>query len=154
MLKPAVPKHTFQISNLNEFKAKALQWASEYSPLACFDNNQYELDPDIYQDDSQIIKVLGHTNRWDGGTTQQKFCSRLVVIGDEATSTGNMSIAWSDDDYKTFTTDRTIDLSDNNNILTRLGSFQRRSYRYKFDANLPGRWQAFEKNVQQGHYAR
>ncbi len=47
MLKPASTEITFQIKDLSTFKAQALEWAAIYSPVACLDNNQYELDGDL-----------------------------------------------------------------------------------------------------------
>lgn len=111
----------------------------------------YNMDCGTYQDDGNIIKVRGTTDLYDAGTSQNKFMGRLEVIGDIPTTPAPLSISWSDDDYTTFTSTRDVDLSDRP-MLTRLGSFQRRAFRYEFDANAPMRLEGLEVELEQGGY--
>lgn len=111
----------------------------------------YKMDCAVYQDDGNTIKVEGTTDLFDGNTNQNKFMTRLEVIGDITSSTSALGISWSDDDYNTFSTVRSVDLS-GRAILTRLGSFQRRAFRYTFDSNLPMRLEALEVDVDLGGY--
>lgn len=115
----------------------------------------YNLKPDIYQDDSNTIKVLGRTSKFDGDTDQNKFCHRITVIGDQATSDGtNLSLSWSDDDYQNFNTARTIDLNDERPQTNRCGKFRRRAFKYTFENNAPMRLHALELSVRLGHYGK
>jgi hypothetical protein len=113
----------------------------------------FDFDPGTYQDDTNTIKVLGQTKRWDNETNLTKFMYRLEVVGDQDTTDGaDLSISYSDDDYANFSTARTVDLNDPRPHLTRLGHFERRAFKYTFENNLPMRLQFFEVNVRNGHY--
>lgn len=118
----------------------------------------YELDPETYQDNSGVTaeNILFEvvTKKWDDKNTQNKFMHRLKPIGDLQTSASALNIAWSDDDYKTFSTNRSVDMSNSENWLTRLGIFKRRAFRLQHTANTALRLEALEVNVEQGHYAR
>lgn len=115
----------------------------------------YNLKPSVYQDDSNTIKVAGFTGKIDGETTQNKYCSRLTVIGDQDGTDGtDLSISWTDDDYQNFNTARTVDLNDERPQLTRCGRFRRRAFKYTFENNRPMRLEAFELSVRLGHYGR
>ncbi|MGB1247828.1 MAG: hypothetical protein ACPG4Z_03015, partial [Chitinophagales bacterium] len=35
---------TFKLSNLDDFKRKALQWANQFTTFCCLDSNQYSKD--------------------------------------------------------------------------------------------------------------
>jgi hypothetical protein len=117
----------------------------------------YELDPEVYVDNtgsSETIKVEINTKRFDSGAMLNKFVHRLYPIADSPTGTADLLVSWSDDDYKTFATNRTIDLTTANNFLTRLGFYRRRSYRLQFQSNNPLRIQALLAEESHGYYAR
>ncbi len=117
----------------------------------------YEFDAATFQDattGTETIKVQILTAKIDNGTMQNKFMSRLQAIGDLNSSTGTISIAWSDDDYQTFTTDRTQDLDNHQSWLTRLGMYKRRAFRIKHEQNLPMRLSHLEVNGETGHYGK
>ncbi len=117
----------------------------------------YNFDPDTYQDQTgsnETIKVQIITKKHDNQTMQNKFMSRLQAIGDLNATTGTISIAWSDDDYQTWSTDRTQDLDNHQSWLTRLGMFKRRAFRIKHEQNLPMRLSHLEVNGVTGHYAK
>ena len=84
----------------------------------------------------------------------QKFMSRLQLIGDLNSSTGTVNVSYSDDDYQNWSTNRTQDLDNHEEWLTRLGVFKRRAFRIQHEQNLPMRLTALEANVEQGHYGR
>jgi hypothetical protein len=110
------------------------------------DNGEvYELDGETYQDDGNDILVEGHTLKWDEGNSHQMTLERITVVGDQdETDATDLDIAWSDDDYATFTADRTVDLNDADPFITRCGRTTRRSFRYKFANNRPMRLLALE----------
>jgi len=117
----------------------------------------YNLDPETYQDQTgsnETIKVEIRTPKWDGGTLMNKFMSRLQALGDLNSSTGTINIAYSDDDYQTWSTNRTQDLDNHQSWLTRLGMFKRRAFRIQHQQNLPMRLSGLEANIEQGHYGR
>ena len=117
----------------------------------------YQFDQETFQDNTtgaETIKVQILTAKVDNGTMQNKFMSRLQAIGDLNTSTGTISIAWSDDDYQTFTADRTQDLDNHQSWLSRLGMYKRRAFRIKHEQNLPMRLSHLEVNGETGHYGK
>lgn len=122
------------------------------------DNGKYyELDPETFQDNTgsaENIEVEILTKKFDMGTLQNKFLWRLGFVGDETASTADLTVQWTDDDYATYSTARTLDLVNSQAWLTRCGMFKRRAFRLQFTANLPLRLEALEGNGDTGHYAR
>ena len=115
----------------------------------------YDLDTETYQDNTgsaQTIKVEIRTRKHDMGTMQNKFMWRLQAIGDLNSSSGTISIEWSDDDYQTWSTARNQDLDNHQSWLTRCGMFKRRAFRIKHQQNLPMRLSHLEANGSTGHY--
>lgn len=104
----------------------------------------YEMRFDLYQDgNGKPINTLIQTSRYDGESAKIKFCAKTEVIGDHQTASNNLTIYWSDDDYKTWTTGRTVDLS-SRAFLYRCGSFRRRAFLLTHTANSRLRLEALE----------
>lgn len=117
----------------------------------------YKLDPETYvdTDESEVIKVEINTRRFDDGVAQNKFVHRLYPVCDYVGSgTANLLVSWSDDDYQTFVSNRTLDLTNSNDFLTRLGMYKRRSYRLQFQSNNPLRIMGLDTDESHGYYAR
>lgn len=111
----------------------------------------YTYSPTVYQDAGNTIKVLGVTRVWDVDSTQNKFVNRLTVKGDKAASDAtDLSISYSDDDYNTFSTARTVDMNDTIPYLTRLGRTKKRAFKYTFEENAPMRLRSFEIDYHEG----
>ena len=107
----------------------------------------YNMDLDIHQDSTNDIKVEMLTNRVDFLSSKPKFLYRLGVIGDIQSSASTVTIDWSDDDYNTYSTSRTVDMSNALPKLSALGRFHRRAFRLKHIANTPLRLEALEMGV-------
>lgn len=90
----------------------------------------YVLNPAnvVYADDGTSIYGTIQTTKLDFGTMKRKFWHRTAVVGDQATSTANLSLYWSDDDYQNNSSGRTLDLSGKNPFAARCGSSRRRSF--------------------------
>jgi hypothetical protein len=101
-----------------------------------------------YQDNGSNFTVTLLTDRMRYGTDFQKFCSRIAVIGD--TTTGNLAVSFSDDDYANFNTARNIDMSSVYKFLTQLGIFRERSWKFTFTANAALRLEGYELDIRQG----
>lgn len=108
----------------------------------------HTISPDIYQDAGTNFTVLLQTARSNFGSPDRKYATELSVIGD--TSTGNLGVSVSDDDYASFGTVRNIDMSAQKKSLTRLGSFYNRAHRFTYTANGPLRLQAYVADVKKG----
>lgn len=105
----------------------------------------------------------GVSNSWQDGSTaytasvqfklpgrgpSKKFMTWAGVLADKATSTSNLSVEFSDDDYATWSTARTIDLSTDDKRITRCGSYRDRAVRLSHSANSDCRLEAFVAKVE------
>lgn len=109
-----------------------LDWAFVNSPIGrcsgrfIFSNRKIYKASTAYLDDGDGIVMTIQTQNTDQGTNRKKFFTSAELICDSQTTSGNISISWSDDDYATFSTARTIDPSTEQKRIHRLGSTQRR----------------------------
>ena len=108
----------------------------------------YTADPLVYSDDYEM-KVMVQTSRFDGETAKVKFMDRLEVIGDFQEEESDLYIYWSDDDYKTWSAYRSVDLQQRAYIY-RCGSFRRRALKFYHYADTPLRLNAIECEVRGG----
>lgn len=92
--------------------------------------------------------IYCQTDRIDHGNTSLKYCGRVVLVGD--TSTATPTITYSDNDYTTNVTAGTVNMAVSRPFLTRLGAFERRSWKPIQTDNYPARWQALEVTWEQG----
>lgn len=131
-------------------------------PVLCHesDGSLYNFSHNSYTDNGNTIKVLGQTKKFNGTDPQEgglssvknKFLDRLIVIGDKADNSALFYISFTDDDYQSFSNERTVDLNDAIPQLTVLGKFKRRAFKYRFEANLPMRVNSFELVYRIGNY--
>ncbi len=108
-----------------------------------------------FTDDAQAYTMTVRTDNIDHGTMNRKFYERIRVVGDIQSSASNISISFSDDDFATFSTARTIDMSSHSAMamgLTRLGSARRRSWKLEHSANTPCRLEAIEIGYVKGSF--
>jgi hypothetical protein len=109
----------------------------------------YKALPTVYKDSSNVIRVLIQTSRYDGDTSKIKFMDRLEVVGDWQPTSSPLTVYWSDDDYKTWTNERTLDLS-KRAYAYRMGSFRRRAFRFYHEANTALRLSELEFELRVG----
>ena len=76
------------------------------------------------------------TQQVNCGTDTYKVCSRLTVLSDQAVN-GDLDVAWSDDDMKSWSSWQTMDLTGDQFFLTDLGTFKRRQFRFKQRSSTP-----------------
>ena len=115
----------------------------------------YEMHPapignaaaNTYKDGTELIQCKVVTNNIDLGTRNRKQLNRLEILADRHTAESNMTIRYSDDDYKTWSTAKTVDLQSRSNI-DRLGMFRLRAFEFVHEANTPLRLKAFELDVE------
>lgn len=101
-----------------------------------------------YQDDGVAYTATFQLSQYDGGSSDRKIMPSLRVVGDRAGSTSTLSISFSDDDYATWSTVRTVDLSTERPELKKInGSFVRRAVKGTHSANLAMRLEALETDV-------
>ena len=106
------------------------------------DGKVYKLDPTVYQDTAGAILCHIITGKVDMGTMQQKRQFRLELVADKESS-GTVTVDWSDNDYQSWGTSRSLDLT--TRPYTKAGGiFRRRAYRFKHETNAAFRAEAFE----------
>jgi hypothetical protein len=116
------------------------------------DGKVYVINPAsfVYQDDGMPLTMTIQTSRVDLETDLRKFLHRLVIIGDTQASTSTLYATCSDDDYRTFCSSRSVDLSDARPYLTQLGSFRRRAFKFTHSDNTPCRIEGIELELSVG----
>lgn len=97
----------------------------------------FKFDPTLYQDNGTNFTCTVVTDKVRFDTYKTKFISRLVVWANKPSSSSLLSISWTDNDYQTFSTARTVDISTQRPRLDRLGKFRERAFKFTFTDNQP-----------------
>lgn len=108
----------------------------------------YRIDPvadgNVYQDDGSTYSLQVRTSRIDHGTGKRKFIDEIRFVGDRQ-SAGTALLESSDDDYETWDTVGTFDLTQMEPKIRRCGSYKGgRAYRLTHSHNGPFRAEALE----------
>mgnify|MGYP000340684892 CR=1 FL=1 len=80
--------------------------------------------------------------------------SRLALIGDVPTTSGagnTVQVAWSDDDYQTWTADRDLSFDYDFPCIAQLGNFRRRAFKIEYSQPYLLRLEAFEVDINKGN---
>lgn len=107
----------------------------------------HEITEEKYDDNALPIDFMARTGKIDGGSNNRKTNSKLVAIGNKIDALA--IVRWSDDDYATHSVGRAVNLLDEQPMLTRLGSFRRRSFEFQHIGNSPVQMSALELDIQQ-----
>lgn len=98
-----------------------------------------------------IYAVL-QTEKLDFGSINRKFGYRLSVIGDTPTSSNTpMTVQWSDDDYRTWSAARTLNINGDISFIMQLGMFRRRAFKFIYNQDYPLRLEGFEIDLNIGN---
>ena len=89
------------------------------------------------------------TARLNHGTDKRKFESSIRLIADTQSS-GTTTLEVSDDDYGSWVTLGTFDMTKMDKRITRCGSYRERAYRLTHSANTAWRGQALEIELDMG----
>jgi hypothetical protein len=101
-------------------------------------------DAEVYADDGTAYSMVIRTSAFDFGTDKWKYIHSLSWIGDNESS-GTLTVETSDDDFATWVTRGTIDLSSKQKKINGLGAHKgARAYRFTHSANAPLRGQAVD----------
>ena len=105
----------------------------------------YKLLSTQYSDDGSIIPLDIITPNWDGGTQSWKILERLFVEADR--NEAYIRVSKSDDDYKTWSNPRWVNLANKRPYLNNCGSFYRRAYWLHHEADSAFRIKALSPQV-------
>jgi hypothetical protein len=108
----------------------------------------YIFSTTTYSDNGNNIYYRSVTDIFDAGSDNNKFYRRLVAIGDKVSAT--LKVRYSSNDYQTFSSWRTIDLSKERGQLLQLGKSRRRSWEFLVEDNVPLRLDAAEVSLDIG----
>lgn len=104
-----------------------------------------------YTDSGFPIKMQFTTLKLDFDNMKRKGCSRTAVFGDwPLDTTSQLGVEWSDDDYRTWSTMRFLQLSSNTPWVRRCGRFIRRALRFTHTDPTPLRLEGAEMDIDQG----
>lgn len=109
------------------------------------DGYVYILDPSVYRDNTTTILGDIYTGKYDSSTMNRKFMHNLTVVGDLGAT---YTIRWSDDDYTNWNAYKTLDSA--RPWFARCGSFRRRAFNIRHNANEDARLEALEFEVDTG----
>ena len=110
--------------------------------LSHSDGTLYYFDANVYQDSGQPIYCRTVTDIADNGSTHRKFYGRLEIIGDKVA--GTMQISHSGNDYQSWSTPRSVDLSASRAQTYLGGSDRRRAWQFVCSDNVPLRLDSAE----------
>lgn len=111
------------------------------------DGKIYELDPALHTDDAGAILTTVITDRIDFNINNWKSQHGLALICDKQSS-GTVTVDWSDDDYGTWSSSRSLDLTAGRAYTKAGGVFRRRAYRFQHTTNAPFRAETVELEYQ------
>lgn len=111
----------------------------------------YRLRNDIYDDDGTSFELSCQTSKTDFGSEKRKTINSVALLGADIQSSGTATLEYSDDDYATWTTAGTFDLTTSNPRIYRCGSFKGgRAWRLTHSANTAFRAQALKFEYKEG----
>jgi len=102
-----------------------------------------------YSDQGVLFPVDLYTPKFDGGTRFSKMLTSLEVIGDTV-SGSILNIRFSDDDYKSWTNFRSVNLFENRPILWDCGTFRSRAFHLRHLSNTPMRISSVDLQLRLG----
>jgi hypothetical protein len=101
-----------------------------------------------YDDDGTAFNFVSQSDKVDAGNLVRKYWGQANAVADTNPATATLEV--SDDDYQTWTTWGTFDLSKMRPMLNRGGSSRRRAFRMTQTDSNPARWEAIEITASEG----
>jgi hypothetical protein len=108
----------------------------------------YTLSDTQFTDAGAPIYYRAVTDIVDNGTTKRKFYNRVEIIGDKTPAT--MNIRSSDDDYKSWSSYRTVNLNASRPQIYQTGAARRRAWEFLCTENKPLRLDSAEVDFEIG----
>jgi Phage stabilisation protein len=122
--------------------------------LGATDGDVYTMNENIFMDDEYPIDCTIISSKLDFDTINRKFMYRLSIIGDVPDDTlvdSAVSVSWSDDDYKTWSTPRTLKFTGDLPAIFQLGQFRRRALKIKYSLPHLFRLETVEVDINKGN---
>ena len=114
----------------------------------------YIMNETLFTDDTVPITCTLTTAKLDFDTINRKFMYRLSLVGDVPDDTlvdSSVGIQWSDDDYKTWSTLRTLTFTADLPAMFQLGQFRRRAFKITYSLPHLLRLEGMEVDINKGN---
>lgn len=112
----------------------------------------YTMDETIFTDAGTAIDCVFTTTKLDFDSINRKFMYRLSLIGDVPSTGSNItvSVQWSDNDYNTWSTARTLNYTTDLPKIDQLGQFRRRAFKITYSMPYLLRLEGLEVDINKG----
>lgn len=132
--------------------AVSIRANTTYSSLIYIDGESAlaKMNSSVYADLGTNFTTRIVTDRQMFDTYNQKTMARLIIHGDRPSSDASVSLYWTDDDYQSYNTARTINLNQELPSTVRLGRFRRRAFKLEYTTNYPLRLISLEVDINMG----
>jgi len=110
----------------------------------------YRFNESAYQDDGVNYTVVITTEASDFGTLNRKSMGRASLICDRPEVDSSVTLYWSDDDYRSFSSGVSINLNQDLPSANRLGNFRQRIFKITYTDSYPLRIQDLEVDINKG----
>lgn len=113
----------------------------------------YTMSESVFTDAGTGFRCEIVTAKEDFDSINRKTMSRLAIIGDVPDAAGvdnDVSIEWSDDDYVSWSTARTLSFNFDFPVLRQLGTFRRRAFRIRYSLPHLFRIDGLEVDINKG----
>lgn len=111
----------------------------------------YNMGDTLYQDNGINYTVSLVTEKLDFNTLNNKFMSRLSIVGDWPGATSYVTAQWTDNDYQTYNPSVQINLDQPLPTTRQLGMFRQRAFQFTYADNYPLRVTAIEMDINKGN---
>jgi hypothetical protein len=113
----------------------------------------YKINPvaPVYADDGVSYSSFVQTSKIDLGTENRKFLKRLTVVGDTDPVSHPISVDWTDDDYTTYQSARSLNMNSSRKYFSNGGIFRRRAFRVVDTTTRPLRLEALELDIKESN---
>lgn len=124
-------------------------FSGQYYTVCKDDGRLYTLSMENYKDIEDKIYFRAVTELIDHGTTHRKFFKRAELVGDKVKA--KAKISHSDNDYRTWSNPRTVDLYNERAQVFNLGSGRRRAWKIEITDDVPVCIEGLEVEYDAGH---
>jgi hypothetical protein len=122
--------------------------------LSTTDGDVYLMNENLFTDDGVAISCTITSSKLDFDSINRKFMYRLSLIGDVPDDTlvdTAVSVSWSDNDYKTWSTPRTLKFTGDLPAIFQLGQFRRRAFKITYALPHLFRLETMEVDINKGN---
>ena len=114
----------------------------------------YTMNETYFTDNGAAFTCTVVSAKTDFDNINRKFMYRLSIIGDVPDDTGtdiSVLVSWSDDDYKTWSTPRTLRFTADLPAIQQLGHFRRRAFKLSYSLPHLFRIEMIEVDINKGN---